>query len=232
LPTGVDLDFYNKVKQSDVENFNKENRKNGEIILCSVSRLTEEKNIYFLLKGIKYVKDHCKLPFKLILIVDGPEKENIISTINRYKLNDYIQLVGSINPEKVCFYYKSSDIFVFSSQSETQGMVILEAMAGSCPVVAVRSSGIDDVIKNNYNGFKTKAEVALWGEKVIYLMENPAKLKEMSQNAFDFSNKFSIDSMAEITEGVYYESIRLMKSRLKKPTFSETFKIKLPKKGL
>jgi glycosyltransferase involved in cell wall biosynthesis len=101
----------------------------------------------------------------------------------------------------------ASDIFVFSSQSETQGMVILEAMAGKCAVVAIRSSGIDEIIQNEYNGFKTKADLELWSEKVIYLMENPKILKEMCQNAYDFSNKFSLDAMADNTVEVYRKAI-------------------------
>ena len=104
-------------------------------------------------------------------------------------------------------YYMASDIFVFSSRSETQGMVILEAMAGKCPVVAVASSGIDDIIHNEYNGFKTKADLSLWSEKVIYLMESPKILKDMSQNAYDFANKFSLEVMAETTVKVYRKAI-------------------------
>ena len=80
-------------------------------------------------------------------------------------------------------------------------------MAGKCPVVAICSSGIDDIIHNEYNGFKTKADLNLWSEKVIYLMENPKILKEMSQNAYDFSNKFSLDVMAETTVEVYLKAI-------------------------
>ena len=112
-----------------------------------------------------------------------------------------------MSPHDVCKYYMASDIFVFSSESETQGMVILEAMAGKCAVVAIRSSGIDDVIKNEYNGFKTKADIGLWSDKVIYLMENPKILQEMCQNAYYFSKKFSLDAMAENTVEIYRKAI-------------------------
>ena len=115
--------------------------------------------------------------------------------------------MGTVSPVDVCKYYMASDIFVFSSESETQGMVILEAMAGKCAVVAIRSSGIEDIIQNEYNGFKTKPDIDLWSEKVIYLMEHPKILKEMCHNAYDFSNKFSLDAMAETTVEVYHKAI-------------------------
>lgn len=213
MPTGVDFDFYN-IDLHCVKLIKEKYRTKNEVILCSVSRLTEEKNIYFLLNGIKRIKDNSKVPFKCFIIGDGPEKQNILKNIEDQGLKDTVILLGSLRPEEVCQYYIASDIFVFSSQSETQGMVILEAMAGKCAVVAIRSSGIDDIIANEYNGFKTKADLNLWSKKVIYLMENPKILKEMSQNAYDFSNKFSLDVMAETTVEVYRKAIIHKKSNL------------------
>lgn len=54
----------------------------------------------------------------------------------------------------VFFLYLVVDLFVFASTSETQEMVLLEAMAGSCSVVAERANGVYGVIKDGYNGFK------------------------------------------------------------------------------
>ncbi|MGV8981433.1 glycosyltransferase [Clostridium sp.] len=207
LPTGVDFDFYNNVDSNEINIITKKYKSQNEVILCSVSRLTKEKNIYFLLEGIKRIKENSKVPFKCIIIGDGPEKDNILKTIENTGLKDIVILVGLLCPQEVCRYYMASDIFVFSSESETQGMVILEAMAGKCAVVAIRSSGIDDIIHNEYNGFKTKADVELWSEKVIYLIEHPEILKKMCQNAYDFSEKFSLDAMATTTIGVYNKAI-------------------------
>lgn len=213
LPTGIDFDFYNNIQGEYIDLLKKKYKPNNELILCSVSRLTEEKNIYFLLEGIKYIKEHCNIPFKSIIIGDGPEKENIMKTIEKEGLLDTIELLGSISPEQISIYYRLSDIFVFSSKSETQGMVILEAMAGECPVVAIRSSGIDDVILNEYNGYKTRSDIISWSQKVICLIENPLKLREMSQNAYAFSKEYSLEAMAETTIDVYYQSIQHYKFR-------------------
>jgi len=54
----------------------------------------------------------------------------------------------------------------------------------------------------------------MWSEKVIYLMETPEILKEMSQNAYDFSNKFSLEAMAETTVEVYQKAIVHKKTNL------------------
>ncbi|KPU27279.1 hypothetical protein TR13x_05910 [Caloranaerobacter sp. TR13] len=210
LPTGIDFEEYYSIDNKEIEELKQKYKKKNNIILCSVSRLTKEKNLYFLLEGVKYIKDCTNIPFKCIIVGEGPEKGNLLEIIESSNLKDVVYLVGEISPREIYKYYMASDIFVFASQSETQGMVLLEAMAGKCPVVAIRSSGIEDVISNGDNGFKTKADIRNWSEKIIYLMENPDKLKKMSENAYVFSKLFSIEKMAESATKVY---LRIIENR-------------------
>lgn len=212
IPTGIDFDYYDNIDKKKLIAINEKYKPNGEILLCTVSRLSKEKNIYFLLEGIKYIRKHTDIPFKCIIIGDGPEKDNILKVIEDTNLKHIVSLLGSITPEEIPKYYIASNIFIFSSLSETQGMVILEAMAGGCPVVAIRSSGIDDIIQNEYNGFKTKEEIDDWADKTMYLMKNPDLLKKMGHNAYEFSKRFSLDKMAERVEKVYYKSIKHIKT--------------------
>lgn len=207
LPTGIDFKDYNSIEIRDIEELKQKYKKNNEIILSSVSRLAKEKNLYFLLEGVKHIKEHTSLPFKLIIIGEGPERENLLKAIESDNLKDMVLLIGAVSPKDIYKYYMFSDIFVFASQSETQGIVLIEAMAGKCPVVAVCSSGIDDIIFNEYNGFKTKADIQAWAEKVLYLMENPEKLMEMAQNAYNFSKSFSIEQMAKNASELYFRTI-------------------------
>jgi len=73
------------------------------------------------------------------------------------------------------------------STTETQGLVLLEAMAGENPVVAVRSSGIDDIIINEYNGYKTSENINDWALKIKYILENSSLHNELSKNAYKYS---------------------------------------------
>ncbi len=214
LPTGINFEGYDSIEKKAIEELRQKYIRNSEIVLCSVSRLSKEKNLYFLFEGVKYIKEHSKTPFKLIIVGEGPEKENLLKKIENSNLKDIVILIGQVNPAEVYLYYIFSDIFVFASQSETQGMVLLEAMAGKCPVVAVRSSGIDDIISNDYNGFKTKEDIQIWAEKIICLMENPDKRTEMSNNAYVFSKSFSIEQMAECASKVYFRAIENKKTIL------------------
>lgn len=213
MPTGVDFSKYPSKESDEVKDIRETYKGGKEILLCSVSRLAKEKNLYFLLDGIKYIKDHTSISFRCIIIGEGPEKENIKKTIKDYKIEDAVILIGSKAPDEIYKYYTASDIFVFASQSETQGMVLLEAMAGGCPVVTVRSSGIENLVQNGVNGYKTRADVEEWADKVIYLMSNSNLMKKISENAFRFAEQYSLKSMAERGLSVYNKVINENRER-------------------
>ena len=209
LPTGIEFELYENVDLNKVDNVRKQFVSDDELLLCSVSRLTKEKNLSFLIEGLKYVKENTNKKFKCLIIGDGPERQHLQEIIDGYNLDNIVLLIGTVEPKEIINYYRASDIFVFASRSETQGMVLLESMAGKCPVVAVRSSGTDDMIIDGENGFKTKEDVTDWGEKVIQLIEDNELRDMMSQNAYDFSKEFSIDNMAKKAEKLYYNNLKI-----------------------
>lgn len=214
VPTGIDFKQYEDADEDSVEKIRNTYAPNGEVLLCSVSRLSVEKNINFLIKGLKYVKDNTKVNFQCLLIGDGPERANLQKLIEECSLNNEITLLGSIQQKEIAQYYLASDLFVFSSLSETQGMVLLEAMAGKCPVICIRSSGTDDVIRDGYNGYKTSDIIPEWSEKVIYLLENRDILSTMSKNAFSHALKFTEDKMAETIEMFYKKLIAIRSNNM------------------
>ncbi len=206
LPTAIDFDDYQHSTVDSVMSLRQSFVQEGELLLCSVSRLAQEKNIFFLIDAIHYIKHHTDVPFRCIIVGDGPEKEHLKQRIQEDGLEDNVVLIGSVAPEEVNQYYQASDLFLFSSKSETQGMVILEAMAGHCPVVAVASSGIDDVVVNGENGYKTIERIEEWAKKVIYLMEHPKEREEMSSRAYHFAERYSIPNMAKEAVSAYHEA--------------------------
>ncbi len=207
IPTGIDMDIYKSISSSKIKGLRDTYVKNGDLLLISVSRLTVEKNIHFLVQGLRYIKENIKIGFKCFIVGEGPEKENLQQTIYKNNLQEEVYLTGAMDSEELARYYLAADIFVFASKSETQGMVLLEAMAGNCPVVAVRSSGTDDVIQNGFNGFKTSESINVWGDKVVYLMEHFEERKYMSENAYTFATQHSIEQMAHKVEKVYAKAI-------------------------
>ncbi len=207
IPTGIDFSSYNSPKK-DIALLKKKYHRDCDIILFSVSRLSKEKNLYFLLNGIKYLAENTTISFKTLIAGDGPEREGMLEFIKHNKLEEKVILLGSVSPDEISKYFMLADIFVFTSKSETQGMVLLEAMAGKTPIVAIRSSGIDDIVKNGFNGFKTEEDVAKWAEKVMDLMENPESLLQFSENALNFSKSYSKEVIAEKILKTYFEILK------------------------
>ena len=88
-------------------------------------------------------------------------------------MKDTVVFLGNIPNEDVKQYLYASELFLFASKSETQGIVLEEAMAAGNPVVAVRASGAEDLIKNGINGCMTEEDVEIWSTKAAELIQNP-----------------------------------------------------------
>lgn len=210
MPTGIDFDYYDWSQQK-ISNLRNKLIDDAEHLLISVSRLSKEKNLYFVLKGIKRLKENSNLNFKLIIIGSGSEKKSIEKFIRDNNLKKQVELIGAVDFRDMPKYYLASDLFVFASTTETQGMVLLEAMAGYNPVVAVKSSGIDDVIKNDYNGYKTEEDIEKWSNKIEQLLNNKENYQQSANNARKFAENYSIEEMGAEAEKIYYKILQLKK---------------------
>lgn len=207
LPTGVDFGEYMPVNRELIREIKNRYVPEGQVLLCSASRLAIEKNLSFLIEGLRLVKERSDRPFRCLMLGDGPERENLQRQIDESGLSNEVVLAGQIPPTDMAAHFQAADVFVFSSLSETQGMVILEAMAGGCPAVCVRSSGTDDVVQDGANGYKTLEEPGLWAEKVAYLLEHDEERQAMGQNAAKYAQSFSEEKIAERVEAFYNKCI-------------------------
>ena len=120
--------------------------KNGHLF-CSVSRLEEEKNPIFLLNGIRCLKEKLPFSFRVLLLGEGSMRKELEVLAEQMGLSDTVVFLGNISNEDVKQYLYASELFLFASKSETQGIVLEEAMAAGNPIVAVRASGVEDVVK-------------------------------------------------------------------------------------
>lgn len=196
-PTGID---YRRFADVDAGRTKALRRQIGigedERVLISVSRISREKNIDFLVDAIKLLHERAATPFRFLMIGDGNERDRVQRRIDELGLSETFLLIGEVAPDEVAAYYHLGDVFLFASESETQGMVILEAMAAALPVVAVRSSGIDDVVRDDYNGFKTTKNPHRWCDKALLLMEDDSLRGRLSSNARAFARDYDIEPFA------------------------------------
>lgn len=202
-PTGIEFNRFQGIDPGEVANLRRSLGISDEKVLISVSRLSTEKNIDFMIEAAASLKRLSPVPFRFLLIGDGNERQRLQQRIAQLQLGDSVTLLGSVPPDEMPAYYKLGDAFLFASKSETQGMVILEAMAASLPVVAVRSSGIDDVVQQGINGFKTAENQEAWQERVLQLLRDDALREKLGANALEFARQFSIDNFARDVNLIY-----------------------------
>ena len=179
------LDYYPK-KVSDLE----------EKRIISVGRLSEEKGYLDLIDVFSFV--HQVYPdWKLDIIGDGNQKENIQKKIEEYGLKDFIILHGFQNKEYINQLLQKSSVYVMCSYTESFGIVLLEAFSFGIPCVAFDSArGATEIISNNWDGYLIKdRNKEIMAKKVCELISNPNRRIIMGANGIKKANQYSMDEI-------------------------------------
>lgn len=206
-PTGIEYDRFQQRDERAIAELKQQQQLANHTVFVSVARLSNEKNIDFMLEALAELKQQTTEPFKLLMIGDGHQRQRLQQKSDDLGLANIVKFVGAIPPEEMATWYQLGDAFLFASQSETQGMVILEAMAAGLPVVAVRSSGIDDVVVDAVNGYKTPANQEQWRAKVQQLLEQPEHREELAAAAVECAASHSVDNFTKEIRYVYAETL-------------------------
>lgn len=217
-PTGIEFKRFQAVTDDEISELRTALNLTDEIVFISVSRLSNEKNIDFMIDAVHALTQETSKPFHFLMIGEGHQKERLQNRVRDLNLETRITLVGAVKPEEIAVWYRLGDAFLFASKSETQGMVILEAMAAGLPVVAVRSSGIDDVVRQGFNGFKTPERQDQWCLQVKRLLEDDDLRNRLSRQALEFASDFSVEQFAMDVREIYATTLALCeKHRDNKP---------------
>lgn len=153
------IDVINNGIDSDCINMAAADRHGGNIKILSVSNLKETKGIQINLQAINMLKD--KYPNIHYDIIGSGEYEGKLKSLTKdLKIEGMVNFLGKKSHEEVIRYMAGCDIFSLPSYSEGFGMVYIEAMSQGVPVIGVAGEGIEDAIKDGYNGFLVKREDA------------------------------------------------------------------------
>ncbi len=160
---------------------------NGPVFI-TVSRLSKRKCIDEMIKAIEIVvKKYPKS--KLLIVGKGEEKEKLEKLIKTLKLENNVVFTGFVSDEDLVNLYATADIFLLTSKYEGFGIANCEALASGTPVITYDTTAASDYLKDGKTGFITKHSIKEFASKVLYLLDNPKKLKEFSINSRELIEK-------------------------------------------
>ncbi|MCQ5247128.1 MULTISPECIES: glycosyltransferase family 4 protein [Lactobacillus] len=203
IPTGVDLAAINENPRRDVR---KElGIDSNEKVILTLSRVAAEKKIDQILDVLPTVLE-SEPNVKFVIAGDGPDVQPLKDQVARLSLEDYVIFAGSVEHSDVGNYYRMADLFVSASDTETQGLTYIEALAAGTKCVVYSTDYTEHVFDNKELGstFTTKNEMT--NEIIDYLKANqftiPKNLKE--KKLIDVS----ADTFAHKIEDFYQEAIQ------------------------
>ena len=167
-------------------------------MLLYVGRVAHEKNIGFLLVVAKLLSD--VMPEALLVIAgEGPALPSLRALVKSNHIEKNVQFIGYLDRHtELNSCYKAADVFVFASKSETQGLVILEAMAQGTPVVAIAELGTASILVEGQGALISIENESEFVRKVHSLLINPQRRQELSEAARHYAQqKWSAAIQAE-----------------------------------
>jgi glycosyltransferase involved in cell wall biosynthesis len=191
LPTGIDLDRFRPGDRSAARQalgFDA-----GDRLLLYVGRLDREKNLEFLLDAVARVR----IPrVRLVLVGRGTQAAVLRRAAAALGLGDRVDLRGGSLPDGLPAYYRAADAFVFASTTETQGLAVLEAMACGLPVVAVRASGIEEVVAEGVSGLLVPEDAAAFSAATAQVLTDADLAAKLALGAREAALPFASSAMA------------------------------------
>lgn len=209
VPTGIEVErFYKEnVDKNKTEALKKKYQLlKGDFVLVFVGRLAEEKNVDFLIDVEKeIVKKYPNI--KLMIIGDGPDKPKYEKLAKRHHIEEKVIFTGKVPWEEIPAYYQLADLFLTASTSETQGLTVVEAMAGGVPPLCIDDEAFRTVVVEDLNGrfFHNKKECK---NQILSLYDNKDERKRLSNQARINAEQCSSKHYAESVLDVYKSAIK------------------------
>lgn len=182
--------------------------KKGTFNLIHVGRVGYEKNVDVVIKSVDIIrKVYPKV--KLDVIGPGPALPNLKRLVKKLSLNRNVRFLGKIDYKKLNCFYKKADIFLTASTMETQGLVILEAMASGLPIIGVKKYAIPDLVINDKNGYIVKPfNHRAMAEKTIALLSNPNLIEKFGKESARMVKRHDINITYKRLEELYEKLLK------------------------
>ena len=202
VPNFIDLKLYDK-------RFNKNLRSSyansDEFILTHISNFRKVKRVNDVIEVFNLVSKMHKC--KLLMIGDGPERLEAEQLCRKYGLSNKIKFLGKLKLIENILSF--ADVFLLPSETESFGLVALEAMASKTVVISTNSGGLPEVNIDNKTGFLSDVgDIDKMSKDISNLLSNKELLETMKINAFNHAKFFDLPRILPIYEEIYYRLLK------------------------
>jgi glycosyltransferase involved in cell wall biosynthesis len=201
IPTGLELDSFvngsgNRFRQAHGID-------PGRPVLVHVGRVAHEKNIDFLIDVLSSLRGRFE-EILLVIAGEGPARKSLRTRVARDKLEANVMFVDYLpRGEQLWDCFCAGNAFVFASSTETQGLVLLEAMALGTPVVSTAVMGTRDILAAGKGCLVAELDVADFTRKLTRLLDDSELQTKLGQDGKQYVHEWSADAMAERMAGFY-----------------------------
>jgi glycosyltransferase involved in cell wall biosynthesis len=230
ISNGVDFQQFNPVPKSCAEDrslFDKYQLDPNLPVILHVGRLDVDKNVGAVVRAAAQVIQ--RIPAQLLVVGDGKCRKNLMDLSDRLGIGDYCHFPGFVDATSdLPGLYRIATVFTTASEIETQGLVLLEAMASGLPIVAVDATCIHEVVKNQVNGYLIPSvHHQNLADGLEAILRNPAKAKQMGAASLSIVQTHSTQASLGKHEKLYrdvivqYRHLRKSTSRLERVISSD-----------
>ena len=175
----------------------------GQPVALFVGRVAHEKNIGFLLEALVHTRRQC--PEALLVVAgEGPALTDLQAQVKMLGLQDAVSFIGYLDRrDALPDCYAAANVFAFASRTETQGLVLLEAMAAGLPVVALSEMGTTDILESGRGSISPPAIPQVFGEMLAHVLNHPSAWQHLCDDAVHFAREWSDVAMAGRMTALY-----------------------------
>ena len=166
-------------------------------MLLFVGRVAHEKNIDFLIKVVNEVRGQVA-DVLFVIAGEGPARAHLEQEVKRLGLDQHVRFIGYLDRHtELNNCYRAADIFIFSSRTETQGLVLLEAMAQGVPLVSTAELGTRDVLQDGAGVWIAQEELSDFSSNVVKMLGHAQARSELGELGRAYANEWSAAKQAK-----------------------------------
>jgi len=208
IPTGIK---YKRVKKK---------KQNSKPMLLHVGRLCRERSVDVVIKAFKELLE--KVDAELVITSKGPYEKELKELVAKLKLEDKVVFTGYVSDKELEDLYYKADVFVTASTTDTQGLVVFEAMLEGTPVVVPNAGGIKDYVINGKNGLVFKPNnIRDLVDKIKVVLKSKKIRKRIIKGGFKTAKELSVQNCTNKLRNLYKKFLTEEKVSIIIPTYME-----------